>query len=234
MSSLERAAVAITAVVVLVAVAAVALFCGVADPSPSASVPEGEAAEIDSFAAAVAQRDSTYAHRSQRKKYSSRRETEPRHRRQYTEQTYGDYREKTAVPTFPAKLHEGETVDLNCGDTAELRHVPGVGSVIARRIVRYGQSLGGYVSATQAAEVYGLDSSVVKWFVVSSPAPQKININRAAYARLAHHPYIGGRRAAYILKMRREWGRIRSLRALLNDTVFSPADVKRLAPYVEF
>lgn len=234
MSSLDRAAIAITAVVVLAAVAAAALFCCVGNPSTPAPVPEDEAAEIDSFSAAVVRRDSAYAHKFRRKTYSARYEAKPRHRQQYNEQPSGCYRERAAAPVYPTKLHAGETVDLNCGDTTELRHVPGVGSVIARRIVRYGESLGGYVSAAQAAEVYGLDSSVVRWFVVSSPAPQKININRAAYARLARHPYIGGRRAAYILQMRREWGRIRSLRALLNDTVFSPADAKRLAPYVEF
>ena len=40
------------------------------------------------------------------------------------------------------KLKSGETVDLNCGDTTLLKRVPGVGSILARRIVSYGVLLG--------------------------------------------------------------------------------------------
>lgn len=231
MSAPDRAAVAVTVVAVL---AAAVLLSRGGDPPASAPVPENEAAEVDSFAADVAGRDSAYVRGLRRKAYGGSRRARSRNRRQYERQAAGGYRERAAAPAFPAKLRPGETVDLNCGDTAELRHVPGVGSVIARRIVRYGESLGGYVSAAQAAEVYGLDSGAVRWFTVGSPAPRRININRAEYSRLARHPYIGARRAAHIMRMRREWGRIRSLRALLSDSVFSPGDVERLAPYVEF
>lgn len=240
-SATDRAAVAVAVAAVLAAAVVAALLRGGNAPA-SAPVSGSEAAEVDSFAASVARRDSAYAIKLRRNTRGGSREGGQRGYRQH--KYYGQYnspaadgsacRKRAAATAFPSKLRPGETVDLNCGDTAELRHVPGVGSVTARRIVRYGESLGGYVAAAQAAEVYGLDSSAVRWFTVGSPAPRKVNINRDGYTRLARHPYIGARRAAYIMRMRREWGRIRSLRALLNDTIFSPGDAERLAPYVEF
>ena len=131
------------------------------------------------------------------------------------------------------KLANGETVDLNCGDTAQLKLVPGIGSVMAGRIVRYGKLLGGYVSAEQVAEVYGLDMSFAKWFTVKAAGIQKININTAGYAQIVRHPYFNKVQTKYILKLRQEWGRINSLKALENDTVFTPRDINRIKPYVE-
>lgn len=131
------------------------------------------------------------------------------------------------------KLADGETVDLNCGDTAQLKLVPGIGSVMAERIVRYGKLLGGYVSAEQVAEVYGLDMSFAKWFSVKTVSIRKININTAGYAQMVRHPYFNKVQTKYILKLRQEWGRINSLKALENDTVFTPRDINRMKPYVE-
>lgn len=134
----------------------------------------------------------------------------------------------------PAKLREGETVDLNCKDTALLKRVPGVGSVTARRIVEYGERLGGYVSAEQAAEVYGLGRDAVKWFVAGSAAVEKINLNTATFAQLIHHPYINRAQTRAVLVARKKWGRIHSLNSLKADSAFTPRDFRRLAPYVEF
>ncbi len=132
------------------------------------------------------------------------------------------------------KLREGETVDLNCGDTAVLKRVPGVGSVIARCVVEYGEKLGGYVSPLQAAEVFGVGQDMLRWFDVKSPAPHKININTANYARLVRHPYISKAQTRAILRLRKEWGRIRSLNSLEQDTAFTAKDIERLTPYVSF
>ncbi len=132
------------------------------------------------------------------------------------------------------KLHEGETVDLNCGDTAVFKRVPGVGSVIARCIVEYGEKLGGYVSPSQATEVYGIEQSMLRWFDVKSPMPNKINLNTANYAQLIRHPYINKAQTRAILKLRKEWGRIRSLNSLEQDTAFAAKDIARLMPYASF
>lgn len=131
------------------------------------------------------------------------------------------------------KLKSGETVDLNCGDTTLLKRVPGVGSVLARRIVSYGELLGGYVSPAQAAEVFGLDENATKWFCVKTPSPKRININTAGYAQIIRHPYFNKRQTNHIMRLRREWGRITSIKALEADSIFTPHDIKRIEPYIE-
>lgn len=133
----------------------------------------------------------------------------------------------------PHKLRAGEHVDLNCRDTALLMQVPGVGSVTAKRIIAYGEKLGGYVEPRQIAEVYGMDSTSARWFEVSNPAPRRININRASFAQILHHPYINYRQTKHIFRLRREFGKISSPDALLADTLFSPRDMERLRPYIE-
>lgn len=132
------------------------------------------------------------------------------------------------------KLNTGEQVDLNCGDTSLLKRVPGVGSVLARRIVRYGELLGGYVSPAQVAEVYGLPSGMEKWFCVGNAAPRKINLNRAAYAEMLRHPYFNAQQVRAVIRRRDLLGRIHGLAQMGMDTVFTEKDMQRLAPYVEF
>lgn len=135
----------------------------------------------------------------------------------------------------PEKLHAGETADLNSADTAALMRVPGVGAVIARHIISYGRSLGGYVSAKQVAEVYGLGSENVRWFRVDPSArPAKINVNTASYRTLVRHPYISRPQANGILHLRKTYGHISSLQRLAADTAFSAKDIARLSPYLDF
>ncbi len=133
----------------------------------------------------------------------------------------------------PHKLRDGEHIDLNCRDTALLMQVPGVGSVTAKRIIAYGEKLGGYVEPRQIAEVYGMDSTSARWFEVNNPVPLRININRASFTQILHHPYINYGQTKHIFNLRREFGKISSLDALLADTLFSPRDIERLRPYIE-
>lgn len=137
-------------------------------------------------------------------------------------------------PAYPTKLKEGERVDLNTADTAMLMRVPGVGAATARRIIAYGKKLGGYVSPSQAAEVYGIADGVEKWFEVGNASPRKLNVNTASYAELISHPYLNKPQTALIMRMRRNWGSIRNIAALRADTLFTAKDIARLEPYIEF
>lgn len=132
------------------------------------------------------------------------------------------------------KLHEGETVDLNCGDTSQLKRVPGVGSVLARRIVKYGNLLGGYVSPAQVAEVYGISPDAVKWFRTDNAAPHKVNLNTAAYGEMLRHPYLNKPQVEAVMRRRRTLGKISDIGQMRFDSAFTERDIQRLAPYVDF
>ncbi|MBN1108862.1 MAG: helix-hairpin-helix domain-containing protein, partial [Bacteroidales bacterium] len=49
-----------------------------------------------------------------------------------------------------------EVIELNTCDSAMLEALPGLGPVLSARIIKYRKLLGGYVSAEQLREVYGL------------------------------------------------------------------------------
>ena len=83
--------------------------------------------------------------------------------------------------TFPKqkKIRVGETVDIATADSTALKTVPGIGSYFARRIIRYRNELGGYVSVDQLNEISDFPLDSKKFLIVKSVAVKKIDINKA-------------------------------------------------------
>ena len=133
------------------------------------------------------------------------------------------------------KLKEGDQVDVNVADTAELKRVPGIGSFYARKIVAYRDSMGGFVHARQVGEVKGLPAGVSRWFRVGEHfEARKLHINHASFKKLVHHPYISYEQTKAIVNHIRRYGPIRSWRDLRLYDEFSEEDFRRLTPYVSF
>ena len=135
---------------------------------------------------------------------------------------------------YPVKIQPDEHVVLNQADTAQLKRVPGIGSYFARQIVQYGTRLGGYVSVDQLDEIEGFPADSKSYFVVESPAPRKLNLNRLTLNELKRHPYINYYQAKAITDYRRLHGTLQSLQDLRLSKDFPPEVIQRLAPYVEF
>ena len=142
--------------------------------------------------------------------------------------------EETESRRYPVKMREGETVDLNIADTSALKTIPGIGSYYARRIVEYGQRLGGYVSVEQLSEVEGVPPEAKAFVVVSQPHPRQMAINRLTLNELKRHPYINFYQARAITDYRRLHGPIGSLGDLRLLPEFPPEAIARLDPYVSF
>jgi len=135
---------------------------------------------------------------------------------------------------YPRKLEANEHIELNSADTAQLMKVPGIGSYYARRILRYGKQLGGYVSVDQLDEIENFPSEAKKYFVLSPSQPQQLNVNKLSLQQLRRHPYINYYRAKTIVDYRRLHGPINSLQDLRLSKDFPPEVIARLAPYVTF
>ena len=133
---------------------------------------------------------------------------------------------------YPEKMKEGETLDLNLADTAQLCQVPGIGPYFARRIVAYGQRLGGYVKTDQLDEIEDFPAGAKSFLVVQHPSPRQLNVNRLSVQELKRHPYLNYYQAKAIVDYRRQHGPLRSLQdlSLLKD--FPPEAIQRLEPYV--
>lgn len=130
------------------------------------------------------------------------------------------------------KLGVGETVDLSVADTVQLRRVPGIGSYYARRIMEYGERLGGYVNVGQLKEIEGFPEGALAYLVVSAPNVRKLNVNKLSLNELKRHPYINYYQARAIIDYRRQHGRITDLSDLHLLPDFPVEAIGRLRPYV--
>ena len=136
------------------------------------------------------------------------------------------------------KYPSGTVVELNSADTTILKKVPGIGSTFARRIVKYRELLGGYVSVQQLTEVYGMDEeryeALKPWFIADSTFVRKLNVNQAPIRELYRHPYIDSQQARAINQLRRQKGRLTGWENLRLLEEFSEADRERLSHYLSF
>ena len=143
-------------------------------------------------------------------------------------------RDDTIFANRTIKLTENERVNLNMLDTALMKKVPGVGSYYAKEIVRYGRRLGGYVSVKQLYEIEDLPEDVMKYFVISQPTVRKMNLNKLNMREMKAHPYLNFYQCQAILDYRRLKGKLKSIDNLRMMKEFSPNDIERLLPYIEF
>lgn len=135
---------------------------------------------------------------------------------------------------YPVKISETEHVVLNTADTTALKTVPGIGSYFARRIVQYGQRLGGYVNIDQLDEIENFPQESKHYFVVEGSHPHKLNVNQLSLDELKRHPYINFFQAKAITDYRRLHGPLKSLQDLRLSKDFPPEAIERLLPYVAY
>ena len=140
----------------------------------------------------------------------------------------------TFVHHYPQKIAETAHVVLNTADTTELMTVPGIGPYFARKIVQYGQRLGGYVNVDQLDEIENFPAESKRFLVVEGATPQKLNVNKLTLNELKRHPYINFYQAKDITDYRRLHGPIKSLQDLRLLKDFPQAAIERLLPYVTY
>jgi competence protein ComEA len=125
--------------------------------------------------------------------------------------------------------------NLNEADTATLEKINGIGPVLAKRIVKYRNILGGFIKPEQLKEIYGLDSivadRVIKASFVSGDVKQ-ININGASESELDVHPYINKAMAKAIVTYRFQHGKFKSVDEIRNIVLLSPVTDK-VIPYLK-
>jgi len=135
---------------------------------------------------------------------------------------------------YPLKLKPGEKIDLDLSDTTQLKKVPGIGPYYAKKIVRYRQWLGGFVSVDQLDEIEDFPLDAKPYFVIRHPQPRKLPINRLKLYQLRRHPYINYFQAKTIIEFRNQHGNITSLQQLSFSRDFTPEAIQRLEPYIEY
>ncbi|MBO6099170.1 MAG: helix-hairpin-helix domain-containing protein [Prevotella sp.] len=141
--------------------------------------------------------------------------------------------EKVPVPVPVNKLTQGEFVDINPADTAELKRIPGIGSYFARRIVELRQRRQAFVSPDELLSIRNFPETALTYMTASQNFA-KIHINQSSLQQLKAHPLINYTQATDILRYRRLNGNIRSVNDISNLPSFSQEQLSRLAPFLLF
>jgi competence protein ComEA len=128
--------------------------------------------------------------------------------------------------------------DINLADTIQLKSVYGIGPVLALRIIKFREGLGGFIKNEQLNEIYGLDSSAVgqlrhRSFITNEFKPRQININTANEQELAAHPYIKKSIAKAIVVYRFQHGAFKNVEDLGKLTVLKQGDIVKILPYLK-
>ena len=146
---------------------------------------------------------------------------------------------KYPVYVKQVKFTANEFIYLNEKDTTEWKKVPGIGSSFSARIVKYQNLLGGFRSIEQLKEVYGVTDEVFDKIVPYVRVNKnftivKLNINKSEFKEILAHPYINYEQTKAIVNLRKRTGDISSLSELTMLEEFSPSDIQKITPYIEF
>lgn len=124
--------------------------------------------------------------------------------------------------------------DLNRVDTIQLKSLRGIGSVLANRIVKYRQSLGGFYSLQQLNEVYGLNEEAIaelsKYGKIDTD-PNKIKINEVKFLK---HPYLTSNQAKAIINYRNQHGSFQNIKDLEAIKILDVETLGKIEPYLSF
>ncbi len=143
-------------------------------------------------------------------------------------------KEPTVKPHFVRK-EQPFVVELNSADTTELKLLKGIGSVLANRIVRYRNKIGGFYSVDQINEVFGitteLRSHIGSYLAVDSSLVVPLNISKASLRQMKEFPYMDFYMAKEIYELRKS-GNLSSVKQVLNLPAFKNADKVTLRRYL--
>jgi len=129
-------------------------------------------------------------------------------------------------------------VDISTADSVELESLPGIGPVLASRIVRYRERLGGFVDMNQLTEVYGITDSLLRqlssYIYMSDTIPfRSIKLNTDSFKLLLAHPYVNYKVAGLICTYRKQHGGFRSAEELREIPLINGENFRKLAAYAK-
>ena len=129
-------------------------------------------------------------------------------------------------------------IELNSCDSASLVRLPGIGPILAARIIKYRRLLGSYASVEQIREVYGLSPETYELIkgrlVVNKLNIRRVNINKADYKQLDSIPYLEKYEIVSILKFKELQGKISGISDLTTNKLLSIEKAQKVEPYLVF
>lgn len=140
-------------------------------------------------------------------------------------------------PKWEKPKFEQIIVELNTADSALLVKLNGIGPSYAKRILKYREELGGYISKNQLFELYRMDSShflpILAYIQVDTTIRVRINVNSADFKELLKHPYIDYNLAKAIVNYREQHGKYKRLEDLKKIQILNEQVYFKLSAYLK-
>jgi len=128
-------------------------------------------------------------------------------------------------------------IELNRSDSIALERLPGIGSVLSARIIKYRNLLGGFYSTEQLREVYGMTDSLLltlsEYIEVDTTIIYRMHLNTTTLEEFEHHPYLNRYQAKAILSYRRLMGPFTSVDQLVTNYLIPEGTYYQLLPYLQ-
>lgn len=126
--------------------------------------------------------------------------------------------------------------ELNMADTNMLLSIPGIGPVLASRVLKYRNILGGFYSLDQLKEVYGLDSNLISTIsshlFIDTSQIKRLSVNKSDFKTLEKHPYISKYQAEGIIQYRKTQGEFKQIEDLVKYKIISKDEMRKVAHYI--
>ena len=108
-------------------------------------------------------------------------------------------------------VRDRRVMDINTAPPEDFEKIRGIGPVLAARIVKFRNRLGGFRTEEQLLDVYGLPPEVSlrameSFKVLEDPNESLLDVNRASLAELTSFIYLNRTQAQLILQYRQENG----------------------------
>ncbi|MBP6759027.1 MAG: helix-hairpin-helix domain-containing protein [Flavobacterium sp.] len=151
-----------------------------------------------------------------------------------------EFKEYKKYPnTAFAKKEKAVIIDINQATQEDLIKIYGIGEAISLRILKFKESLGGFVSMEQMNDVWGLSPEVIEnlnsHFKVSTlPNLRKVDINNASIKELSQFPYFNYQLAKQIVTFRSMNGDFKNVDDLTKIKGLSIDKAKIIALYLDF
>ncbi len=130
-----------------------------------------------------------------------------------------------------------QAVDINRAGPEEWQSLPGIGEKRALQVLKFRESLGGFVSVKQVGEMYGLPDSIfqrIEPFLSFSGGIRKIDLNTATAEDLDRHPYISEKQARLIVAYRDQHGPFASVEDLGKSAALTDKKwLEKIKPYLD-
>ena len=130
----------------------------------------------------------------------------------------------TTATTAPSEKKAIPIVDLNTVDSTTLVELPQIGPYTAVRIIEFREKLGGFIDKEQLRDVKGMDearfAAIEPHINLGMVEIRKVDVNRADFKTLVHHPYLSYEQVKRIFNQREKRGMIKNwvqLEALLKE-----------------